>query len=169
MRFFVDAVRTGRVLGIDATATPDEATSALGDEYGENQVSTLAMWRDYGVVEVHWDRASAAEPWRGHHISLQTHRLGDVDDTEYDPMNANVRRAYGAFTARLRFDALYEALLLHGCAFAEVPRPDWDVLEFTYPPTAASILVCTAGSDVGKAEGDVWQIALIDPGRLRPS
>jgi hypothetical protein len=50
-----------------------------------------------------------------------------------------------------------------------MPRPAWDVLEFAYPPAAASVLVGTTVADVGLDEGAVWQIALIDPGRLRPS
>jgi hypothetical protein len=158
--FFVDAILTGRVLGIGPTATPDEATSALGGDYTENQLYEDAMWRDYGVVEVHWTRTSPMGPWLGHHISIQTHRLGDDDDPDWDPMNANIRDAYGNFRTRLRFDALQEALSARACVLIPLTRPKWDVLEFIHPATGASVLVTTMAMTTGLDVGDVWQIAL---------
>jgi hypothetical protein len=157
LRFFVDAIVNGRVLGIDASAGPDEATAALGDDYAENQGSRApSKWRDYGVVEVHWIRDSAGVPWRGHHISIQAHRLGCGEGQ--DPMNANVRASYGGFPSRLRFEALRDALGDQGCVLTPVPRHAWDVLEFAHVPTAASIPVATTAATVGVDDG--WQIAL---------
>jgi hypothetical protein len=158
LRFFVDAVLTGRVLGIDAAATPAEATSALGDDYAENQFHDDAMWRDYGIVEVHWVRTSVTDPWLGHHISIQTHRLGG--DGDHDPMNANVRAAYGGFPSRLRFDSLQAGLSARGGGLTPVTRPEGDVLEFVHRPAGASVLVATAACAVGLAAGDVYRIAL---------
>jgi hypothetical protein len=168
LRFFVDAVLTGRILDIDATASPEEATRTLGTDYGENKDRNV-MWRDYGVVELHWDRASAAEPWSCHHISLQTHRMGDDDDPDGHPMNENVRQSYGAFTAPLRFAALLDELARQGCALTSVPRPAGDdVREFVYRPTGVSILVSTVSDDL-RDDGDVWQVALFNAGRWNPA
>jgi hypothetical protein len=158
MRFFVDAVRDGRVLGIDARATPEEATSALGEDYAENQFYDDAMWRDYGVVEVAWMRTSATDPWQGHHISIQTHRLGRDDG--YDPMNANVRAAYGDFRTRLRFEGLQEALSARDCALTPGTRPNRGVLEFVHPRAGASVLVATGAGAAGLDGGDVYAIVL---------
>jgi hypothetical protein len=161
MRFFVDAVLTGRVLGIDANATPEEATSVLGDDFAENQFYEDAMWRDYGVVEVAWMRTSAAGPWHGHHISIQAHRLAGANGDKGDgPMNANVRAAYGGFDTRLRFEELQEALSAHDCALTPAMRPDGDVLEFVHPRAGASVLVASAARTMGLVEGDVYAIVL---------
>jgi hypothetical protein len=156
--FFVDAVLTGRVLGIDASATPEGATSVLGDDYAENQFYDDAMWRDYGVVEVAWTRRSAADPWHGHHISIQTHRLGGDDGD--DPMNANVRAVYGEFRTRLRFDGLQEGLSAHDRVLIPAARPHGDVLEFVHPRAGASVLVASAARTMGLDEGDVYTIVL---------
>jgi hypothetical protein len=92
--------------------------------------------------------------------SIQTHRLCGDDDPDYDPMNANVRAAYGDFRSRLRFDALRDALSARGCVLVPVTRPEWDVLEYTHQRTRASVLVTTATARVGLDEGDIWRIAL---------
>jgi hypothetical protein len=152
LSFFAEVVTTGRVLGVDASSTPDEVARALG-EYAENTGGDV-MWQDYGVVEFHWERTSGMALWQGTHVSIQVHRLSG------DPtwMNAAVRQAYGEFPTRLRFDDLRKQLNQAHCQLVEVPRQPRDVREYAYPARAVSILIATPEADTGLNDGDVYSI-----------
>jgi hypothetical protein len=162
MAFFLNVIATGSVLGVDSSSSPDEVTARLGDDFGENH-NGAAMWRDYGTVEFFWERLPGSSGWQGRHFSVQVHWLSR------DPrwMNAEVRRAYGSFRRRLRFEHLAAALMEAGCRLVEVGRPMSDVREFAYAQTGTTVLVVTAESGTSLEEGDVWQISCQNSEKLR--
>jgi hypothetical protein len=74
LSFYAQVVAKGTVHGLDCSATPDEVTARLGDDYGENLQRDL-MWRDYGPVEFTWEQPGSHEPWQGRRFTVQCHRL----------------------------------------------------------------------------------------------
>ncbi|MFI9237174.1 hypothetical protein [Streptomyces sp. NPDC053079] len=119
LAFYVDVVTTGTVLGLRPTDSPDRVTEVLGTDFGENSFSDHSMWRDYGLAEFFWDRASADQPWSGHHFTLQVHRLAYRDRTL---ANETLRARYGRFAPRLRFDKLQRLLKRRGVPLLEIPE-----------------------------------------------
>ncbi len=69
-------VRTGTVLGVDWTFTPDEVSRAFGMDPTVNQ-NRHHLWHDYGLVEFFWERTADGR-WRGTHFTVQVHRLDAI-------------------------------------------------------------------------------------------
>jgi hypothetical protein len=158
LSFFVDAVTTGRILGVDAACTPEEVTDTLG-EYAEN-IRDNVMWRDYGAIEFFWERTTSREPWEGTHLSVQIHRLSGYPEQ----MNAAVQQVYGEFREHLRFDELRTALANIDCDLVELSRhPPYDTREYVNPRPAVTIVVAVDDSHLGIDEGDVWSITCGNP------
>lgn len=159
LSFFVEVVRTGRILGVDAASTPQEVTDALG-EFVEN-IRPNVMWRDYGAIEFFWERSSNHEPWQGTHISVQVHRLNGYPEQ----MNTAVQRSFGEFRHTLPFDELRTALAQARCDLVELSRhsPD-DVREYVNSPSLVTVLTAN-DSHLGIDEGDVWSIICGNPVR----
>ncbi|MEU8433101.1 hypothetical protein AB0F18_09305 [Streptomyces sp. NPDC029216] len=118
LAFYVDAVTTGTVLGLGPTDSPERVAEVFGADCGENG-SRGILWRDYGLVEFHWQRSHAGEPWEGHHISIQVHRLAHRNRALVD---GALRTRYGRFTPRLRFDKLRRLLERRGVPLVEIPE-----------------------------------------------
>jgi len=70
----VEALGNGTARGVSPSAPPDEALARLGPEFAENRNQNV-MWRDFGMVECHYERSSADRPWRGAFLMVQAHRL----------------------------------------------------------------------------------------------
>ncbi|MFG2490415.1 hypothetical protein ACGFSD_04970 [Streptomyces caniferus] len=119
LAFYVDVVTTGTVLGLGPAESPDRVTRVLGADFAENTVGGRSMWRDYGLAEFFWDRASADCPWAGHHFTLQVHRLAYRDRTL---ANEALRARYGRFAPRLRFEKLRRLLERRGVPLLEIPE-----------------------------------------------
>ncbi|MER5961499.1 hypothetical protein [Streptomyces sp. NPDC002057] len=119
LAFYVDVVTTGTLLGVGPSDSPDRVTGALGRDFGENVFGDLAMCRDYGLVEFHWDRESVDHGWSGHHFTLKVHRLAYRDRTLVDGV---LRARYGRFAPRLRFDKLRRLLERRGVPLLEIPE-----------------------------------------------
>ncbi|MFC8831262.1 hypothetical protein ACFT9I_38670 [Streptomyces sp. NPDC057137] len=119
LAFYLDVVTTGTVLGARPTDSPDRVSTVLGSSFAENAFGAGAMWRDYGLAEFFWDRASADHPWSGHHFTLQVHRLAYRDRTL---VNDELRARYGRFTPRLRFAKLRRLLERRGVPLLEIPE-----------------------------------------------
>ncbi|OQR64600.1 hypothetical protein B6E66_08350 [Streptomyces maremycinicus] len=119
LAFYVDVVTTGAVLGAGPAASPDQVTQTLGPDFAENAFGDFTLCRDYGLAEFYWDRASAEQPWSGHHFTLQVHRLAYRDRTQ---VNDTLRDRYGRFTPRLRFAKLSRLLEKRGVPLLEVPQ-----------------------------------------------
>jgi hypothetical protein len=115
----VDVVTTGTLLGVGPADSPDHVTKVLGPDFAENTFGDHTMWRDYGLVEFYWDRASADHPWAGHHFTLQVHRLAHRDRTL---VNDALRTRYGRFTPGLRFAKLQRLLARRGVPLLEIPE-----------------------------------------------
>ncbi|TQK42557.1 hypothetical protein FBY35_3979 [Streptomyces sp. SLBN-118] len=119
LAFYTDVVTTGTVLGVHPTDSPDRVTEVLGSDFAENRFGDHSMFRDYGLAEFSWDRASADLPWSGHHFTLQVHRLAYGGRTL---VNDGLRARYGRFTPRLRFEKLQRLLQRRGITLLEIPE-----------------------------------------------
>ncbi|GGV25468.1 hypothetical protein GCM10010277_06460 [Streptomyces longisporoflavus] len=119
LAFYVDVVTTGTVLGAGPAASPGAVTEVLGPDFAENTYGNRSMFRDYGLAEFFWDRASADGPWTGHHFTLQVHRLAHRNRTV---VNEVLRARYGRFTPRLRFGKLQRLLDRRGVRLLEIPE-----------------------------------------------
>ncbi|MFF9864134.1 hypothetical protein ACF1G0_01700 [Streptomyces sp. NPDC013953] len=119
LAFYVDAVTNGTVLGVRPSDSPERVTEVLGTGFAENRFGACSLGRDYGLAEFFWDRASGGEPWSGHHVTLQVHRLAHGGSRV---VNEVVRARYGRFTPRLRFDKLRRLLERRGVPLVEVPE-----------------------------------------------
>ncbi|GAA1944128.1 hypothetical protein [Kitasatospora viridis] len=153
LAFYLDVVTTGTVLGARPTDSPERVTALLGPDFAENVQGGRTMWRDYGLTEFHWHRADTRQPWRGHHISLQVHRLARRDRTIPDPA---LRARYGRFAPRLRFDKLHRLLARRGVPLLEVPQSPANAPRYrSYRQPASGVLVTVAGGDVYRIEASV--------------
>ncbi|MFF3722588.1 hypothetical protein ACFYYM_09485 [Streptomyces erythrochromogenes] len=143
LAFYLDAVTTGTVLGLRPGDSPERVEEVLGTEYGENG-GRGTMWRDYGLVEFHWHRSHAADPWSGHHVGLQVHRLAHRDRA----LAGSVLRArYGRFAPRLRFDKLHRLLERRGAPLVHVPEAAPNAPYFrTYEHPASRATVTVIGT-----------------------
>lgn len=89
--FCVGFVATGLVLGLSLNNTPDEWDSRLGDrEFPLVDVRKGRMRRDYGLIEVHFEKAEPG--WRCLGINLEIHRLASND---YDVVPPGLRAYIG--------------------------------------------------------------------------
>ncbi|MGA4944465.1 hypothetical protein [Streptomyces cinereoruber] len=163
LAFYLDAVTTGTVLGLRPDDCPDRVAEVLGTEYGENG-DRGTLWRDYGLIEFHWHRAGPDDPWAGHHVSLQVHRLARRDRTL---VGGALRARYGRFAPRLRFDKLHRLLERRGATLVPVAEAASNAPYFrTYehPLSRATVtVIATYGEHSTPPElrpGDVYAIQL---------
>ncbi|MFF0744906.1 hypothetical protein ACFYVL_31330 [Streptomyces sp. NPDC004111] len=119
LAFYLDVITSGTVLGLAPTAGPEEVTAVLGTGFAENSTSRGSMWRDYGMVEFFWERESRDHPWRGHHFTLQVHRLPAAWGGS--TVNPVIRGRYGRFDRHLRYDKLERLLDRRGVRLEDVP------------------------------------------------
>ncbi|MCD9144951.1 hypothetical protein [Streptomyces albireticuli] len=120
LAFYMDVVASGTVLGAKPTDSPDQVAKALGPDFAENSFDEHSMWRDYGMVEFFWSRASADQSWAGHHFTLQVRRLAGSGGKI---VNQSIRDRYGRFDRRLRFEKLRRLLERRGTPLLEIPDP----------------------------------------------
>ncbi|MFE2125942.1 hypothetical protein [Streptomyces amritsarensis] len=140
---YLDAVTTGTVLGLRPDDSPERVAKVLGAEYGENG-GRGTMWRDYGLVEFHWHRYRAADPWSGHHVSFQVHRLAHRDRTR---AGSALRARYGRFAPRLRFDKLHRLLERRGAPLVRASEAAPNTPYFrTYEHPASRATVTVIGT-----------------------
>ncbi|MFE0735472.1 hypothetical protein [Streptomyces sp. NPDC058855] len=163
LAFYLDAVTTGTVLGLRPDDHPGRVAEVLGTEFGENG-GRDTLWRDYGLIEFHWHRARPTDPWAGHHVSLQVHRLAHRDRTL---AGGALRARYGRFAPRLRFDQLHRLLERRGAALVPeagaAPNAPY-FRTYEHPASGATVtVVATYGehsTPPGLRPGDVYAIRL---------
>ncbi|MFG3167529.1 hypothetical protein [Streptomyces sp. NPDC048200] len=144
LAFYVDVVTTAGVLGVGPADSPERVTEVLGPDFAENVSGGRTMWRDYGLAEFFWGRASSALPWSGSHVSLQVHRLAYRDP---GLVNEAIRAQYGRFTPRLRFEKLRRLLEHRGVPLLEVPELPANSPHFrTYWQPASRVAVSVVGT-----------------------
>lgn len=162
LAFYVDAVRTGTVLGLRPADSPDRVAEVMGTDFAENRVGKRAMFRDYGLAEFHWHRAAAGDPWDGHHVSVQVHRLAHGDRA----LPGEVLRArYGRFAPRLSFGKLRRLLDRRGVPLVEIPEYAANAPRFRtfWQPGSLTAVSFVAARDPHRTPGDlpvgdVWRI-----------
>ncbi|MEU9102264.1 hypothetical protein [Streptomyces sp. NPDC048361] len=150
LAFYLDVITTGTVLGAKPTDTPDRVTDILGAGFAENSFDKHSMWRDYGMAEFFWDRRKGQLPWKGHHFTLQVHRLPWGGET----VNSRVRERYGRFERHLRFDRLEQLLGRRGVHLEDVPdanAPDYSL--HWQPSSQVAVMVRRTPEEGGRRRG----------------
>ncbi|GAA0422315.1 hypothetical protein [Streptomyces luteireticuli] len=137
LAFYADVITTGKLLGLEPSATPDEVTAVLGTDCAENSLDTTTMWRDYGMVEFHWLRSAPGHPWEGHHFTLHVHRLSYWGGSS---VNKTLRDRYGRFARRTDFTKLRRILERRGVPLIQVPQPADGIDEFRQPASGVSVM-----------------------------
>ncbi|MEV6397416.1 hypothetical protein AB0M39_22035 [Streptomyces sp. NPDC051907] len=162
LAFYLDVVTTGTVLGLRPTDSPDRVTEVLGPDFAENSFDDSSMWRDYGLAEFFWDRASAGLPWSGRHFTLQVHRLARRDRTL---VNDALRARYGRFAPRLRFEKVRRLLERRGVPLLEIPEASANApyyRSFWQPESKVAVSVIGACGEYSTPDrlrlGDVYSI-----------
>ncbi|MCY0935145.1 hypothetical protein [Streptomyces sp. H34-S4] len=162
LAFYMDAVTTGTLLGVGPADPPDRVTEALGSSFGEHSSDRGSMFRDYGLAEFFWERTSGSDPWKGHHVTIQVHRLAYRDP---ELVNAAVRARYGRFTYRLRFDKLRRLLERRGVPLVEIPEYSCNApyfRTFLQPDSRVAVTVIGAHGEYSTPDnlrvGDVYNI-----------
>ena len=120
--FFADVIRTGTVVGVDWTFSPDEVTQAFGIDPAINQHGQH-LWHDYGLVEYFWEQVNGR--WRGTHFSVQLHRLNNQRGYEIPKVIAE----HGTPPPRVAFDSRRRTRY---AAWSPYPHPTT-----TSPPTGS--------------------------------
>jgi hypothetical protein len=129
--FFADVIRTGTVLGVDWTFSPDEVTEAFGIDPAVNQHGQH-LWHDYGLVEFFWERVDGR--WRGTHFSVQVHRL----NLEIGYQIPRIVAEHGTPPPLVAFDALAAELT---APLVPVSSSDHDLNAYWDPDSTALVLV----------------------------
>ena len=137
LEFYVDVLRSGTVLGLDAHSTPEQVTAVLGADFGEYRTRG-AMVRDFGLVEFTWQRGSADRTWSGVGFAVQVHRLETVAT---DMVNPAIRSAYGKFPAVLpRLGEVRARLEQERWPLAELPGANPELRELWQPESGVVVL-----------------------------
>ena len=125
LRFLVDVISTGTLLGLGPDCTPQEVGAVLGEEFGENRSAGL-LWRDYGLVEFVWERRDARQPWRGRHFVVQAHRLDTTGPQGPDLVGSALRAVYGTFMPAMLpgIDTVAASLAAEGWPLREIRAAD---------------------------------------------
>lgn len=71
----LEVLATGRIHGVPADHDPDVLATRIGTSFVQNPSGALAMWRDWGLVEAHYHRASPESPWECLAFVVQAHRM----------------------------------------------------------------------------------------------
>ncbi|MEU5657244.1 hypothetical protein ABZ802_16700 [Streptomyces sp. NPDC047737] len=154
LAFYVDAVRTGTVLGLRPSDSPGRVADVMGTDFAENRAGKRAMFRDYGLAEFHWQRAAAGDPWSGHHFSLQVHRLVHGDRTAPGEV---LGARYGRFAPRLPFEKLRRLLDRRGVPLVEIPEPAANAPRFRtfWQPGSLTAVHFIGARDPHRAPGEL--------------
>ncbi|MET9406907.1 hypothetical protein ABZX90_14270 [Streptomyces sp. NPDC002935] len=150
LAFYLDVITSGTVLGAKPTDSPDQVTAILGPDFAENSLDGRSMWRDYGMIEFFWDRESRDRPWRGHHFTLQAHRLswgGGV-------VNSAIRDRYGRFDRHLDFGRLERLAARRGIRMEDVPDANAPAYSLHWQPASQmSVMVRRSPGKGGRRRG----------------
>lgn len=156
MDFFADVLTTGTVLGVDAELGPDVATAVLGADYAEND-NGWSFWRDYGLVEIAWQRRPGGPAWEGMYFMLQTHRL-----TGRRPVvNRSIKAVYGGFRQfkrPLMLAELKAELARRRVPFLSRGEPNSGYQEYWLPDSEMTVLAVVDAEDRKGAWGTVEKI-----------
>jgi hypothetical protein len=156
MDFFADVLTTGTVLGVDAELGPDVATAVLGAGYAEND-NGWSFWRDYGLVEIAWQRRPGGPDWEGMFFMLQTHRLTGKRPVVNDAIKAEYG-GFRQFKRPLMLADLEAELDRRGVPLIARGEPDSGYQEYWVPDSEMSVLAVVDAEGQEKAWGTVEKI-----------
>jgi hypothetical protein len=151
----VEALATARVHGLSAEAPIHALMSTLGAEYDEH-VGGDGMYRDFGVVECHYERLGGDEPWVGRFLVVRADRL--EERVRLDELHEELRRVgqglvpvpvgrHGA-PDTLRAPVSGATLTADGGVAVAVAAPVWPVPELRALPEAQWRAVCASLEDL---------------------
>ncbi|MBF4138121.1 hypothetical protein [Streptomyces albidoflavus] len=164
--FYAHFATCGEVMGAGIDTQPSDWETKLGADYLDDKSYGL-MRRDYGLVEVSFQEDEVNWPYFG--ISVQVHRLSRGDMAT---VPAPLRRQYGIFAPRMKFDELAAAItsLSHSIE-REEEATTMDMRRYRVSGSGATIHVIAGVDPYGYAKatadcpiehkvGDVWSISL---------
>ena len=149
--FFADVIRTGTVLGVDWTFSPDEVAQTFGMDPAINRHGQH-LWHDYGLVEYFWEQ-NADGRWRGTHFSVQVHRLNNQRGYEIPQVIAE----HGTPPPGVDFDALTAELTV---PLVAVRSSDDDFNAFWQPDSTVFVFV------VAENPSPVSHASTVTPGHV---
>ncbi|MEU5546609.1 hypothetical protein AB0G85_30100 [Streptomyces sioyaensis] len=149
--FYVAAATRAEIGGATLGADVSQWGDVLGDDCVED-VRKSRMRRDYGLIEIFFERRAAT--WRSTGFSLQIHRLALGESM----VPAALPRRYGNFRSRVGFEELHKAIQRTGSDVEELERVG-EYRHYKIPKSNASIyVVYEADTALPVAYGDVWSI-----------
>ncbi|MGI5237432.1 hypothetical protein [Dactylosporangium sp. CA-139066] len=184
----VEALATGRVRGLSADAPIHALMATLGAEYGEHAGGD-GMYRDFGTVEVHYERLGPDEPWVGRFLVVRADRF--VEKVRLEELHEELRRVGqslvplpggrpGAPDVTLRAPVSGATLTAEGGVAVAIAAPVWPVPELRALPEARWRAVCASLEDLlpltrteradwlvdrvpDSAEAAEWWVSLLHP------
>jgi len=145
--FLAEVIAGGALLGLDCSCSPDDAAARLGEGYAENRFPRL-LGRDFGGVEIWWDRPKGSPDWTCCYITIECYRHWL---TVADQSPALVA-AYGPLRPRISFTDLEALLAARGVALVEVKAEDPEPRQFWTPGSTVQVYVDRCG--------DVYRVLL---------
>lgn len=142
-----DVIADGALLGLDCSCSPADAAARLGDCYAENRLRRQ-LGRDFGGVEIWWDRPKGSPDWTCCYITIECYRhwLTIADQS------AALVAAYGPLRPRISFTDLEALLAARGVALVEVNAEDPELRRFWKPGSTVQVSV--------DQQGDVYRVLL---------
>ena len=147
----VEALATARVQGLSADAPIHALAATLGPGYTEH-ADNGSMWRDFGVVEAHYEQPGPGEAWQGRFLVVRADRAPGPP-VRLDDVHEELRRVGQSLVplppARHGTDLTLRAPLSGASVTAEtggvvvaVAAPVWPVPESPALPEAHWRAVC---------------------------
>ncbi|MGC4876807.1 hypothetical protein ACLQ26_11185 [Micromonospora sp. DT43] len=162
LAFYVDAARSGSILGVGPGSTADEIQNALGRDFVDD-ARRGRMRRDYGLVEFQFNRSGSG--WLCFGMAIQVHRLPS-GGTRIIP--AALRDRYGQLAASVDADLFAQALAMRG---GQIVREgvEGEFTRYRVDGTSSFVHVHEERQElIGEGgSGDVWSIEIRGPGTVR--
>lgn len=126
--FLAEVVARSALLGLDYACSPDDAVARLGDGYAENRLRQQ-LGRDFGGVEIWWDRPKGSPDWTCCHITIECYRHRLTVAYQRHTLVA----AHGPLRPHISFTDLETLLAARGLPLVEVKAEDPELRQFWKP------------------------------------
>ncbi|WP_433078469.1 hypothetical protein ACQP1P_37425 [Dactylosporangium sp. CA-052675] len=136
LQLCTEALATARVQGLSADAPIHALAATLGAEFTEH-ADLDGLYRDFGEVEVHYERLGPDEPWQGRFMVVRADRL----------------------PARVRLDDLREELRRVGQSLVQLPATRAGATDRTLrAPLSGSTVTTAEDGTVIAIAAPVWPV-----------